>query len=186
MLKRFIRRAALRAENRADQMFHRTGRGRKVDAYYGYATVDHIVVRGRVLSQLRHAKPLDGQSRLMNFRQMLTMFSTDEVRDATEQCRDVATRTDEEGYFTLHLPRDDRTGWSVEHVRVDGLSSQFPCPVFVPPADAKFMVISDIDNTMLETGAYSLLRNLLTSLTRKRRNKAHLSGRGTSDEYAGR
>jgi phosphatidate phosphatase APP1 len=35
----------------------------------------------------------------------------------------------------------------------------------VPKADAAFGVISDIDDTMMETGAYSLWRNIWTSLT---------------------
>lgn len=165
MLKALIHRTALHAENKADQLFQRTGKGREVDPYIGYATPDHIVLRGRVLSKLRHMVPTDGQSRLTNFRQMLGMFMTDEVRDATVRYGDVVTKTDEEGYFTLLLPRDGRTGWSVEYVTVDALEVQVPCPVFIPAADAKFMVISDIDDTMLETGAYSLLRNLYTSLT---------------------
>ncbi len=165
MLKNLIHRTALRVENRADSLFHRTGRGREVDPYIGYATEDSLVVRGRVLSMLRHAVPAEGQSKALNFRQMLAMFMTDEVRGATVRCGDLMTKTDEEGYFTLHLPRDGRVGWSVEYVAVDDLSEVTPCPVFVPATDAKFMVISDIDDTMLETGAYSLLRNLYTSMT---------------------
>ena len=165
MIKRFLHSAALRGERFADQMFHRTGKGREIDPYIGYATVDHIILRGRVLSELQHSTPLDGQSKITNLRQVIRMFITDEVRDATVRCGDVTAQSDEEGYFTLTLPRDARSGWSTEYVHVDGRSDAVPCPVFVPAADAKFIVISDIDDTMLETGAYSLLRNLYTSFT---------------------
>lgn len=165
MLKSLIHRSALCLENKVDRYFNKTGMGREVDPYVGYATPTQIVVRGRLLSKLRHAVPQNGQSRLMNFRQMLGMFMTDEVRGATVHCRGVTVKTDEEGYFNLHIPRDDRTGWHVENVTIDGLETPFQCPVFIPSAQAEYMVISDIDDTMLETGAYSIFRNLFTSMT---------------------
>lgn len=165
MLKKLLHRVALRAERVADRIFHRTGKGRQIDVYVGFATPDSIMLRGRVLSTLRHTAPSPGQSRLANFRQMFGMFLTDEVRDVTVRCRDSTAQTDEEGYFTLRLPRDGRTGWSVEEVFVDGKVEPTPCPIMIPNITAEFMVISDIDDTMLETGAYSILRNLYTSFT---------------------
>ncbi|WP_458792837.1 phosphatase domain-containing protein [Yoonia sp. MH D7] len=165
MLKKLVHQTALRVEDRADRMFHRTGTGREVDPYIGYATPDHIVVRGRVLSMLRHAVPTPGQSRALNFRQMLAMFMTDEVRGAVVRCGDHMTHSEDEGYFNLLLPRDGRVGWSVEYVQVDDITAQTACPVYVPDPDAKFMIISDIDDTVLETGAYSLMRNLYTSFS---------------------
>ena len=38
-------------------------------------------------------------------------------------------------------------------------------PALVPHPDARFGVISDIDDTMMQTGAYSLARNLWTTFT---------------------
>ncbi len=81
MLKRLLHRAALKAERIADQLFSRTGKGREIDAYIDYATPDQIILRGRVLSRLRHASAVEGQTRLRNLRQMMGMFLTDEVRD---------------------------------------------------------------------------------------------------------
>lgn len=165
MFKKFAHRIALAAEHMSDRLFHRTGTGRDIDAYVGYATPSQIILRGRVLSELRHTTPLSGQSKLANLRQMFGMFLTDEVRDATVRCNGVSVQTDEEGYFTLPLPYDARTGWSVEQVSVEGRADTVACPVMVPDDDAKFMVISDIDDTMIETGAYSIVRNLYTSFT---------------------
>lgn len=165
MLKRITHRVALWAERLVDRMFHRTATGRHIDPYIGYATPDQIVLRGRVLSSLRYSTPVPGQSKIANLRQMFSMFLTDEVRNATVRCRNVTGQTDEEGYFTLPLDRDARSGWSVEHVHVEGADEPSACPVMVPAENAQFMVISDIDDTMLETGAYSILRNLYTSFT---------------------
>lgn len=171
MLKRFFHHAAQQLEALFDRLFHRTGTGREIDAYIGYATPDQIILRGRVLSILRHSEAREAQSRWGNFRQILSMFRTDEVRGATVRSGDVTAISDEEGYFTLALPRDARTGWSVEYVHVDGRAEPVACPVFVPEPNANFMVISDIDDTVLETGAYSLLRNLYTSLTGNARTR---------------
>ncbi|WP_324754300.1 phosphatase domain-containing protein [Roseovarius sp. Pro17] len=165
MFKRLIHRAALKAERVADQLFSRTGKGRVIDPYIGYATPDQIILRGRVLSKLRHSSAVEGQTRLTNLRQMLGMFLTDEVRDVTVRCGDAEALTDEEGYFTLLLPRDARTGRHSEQVYIEEGQVPTLCPFLVPAVDARFMVISDIDDTMLETGAYSLMRNLFTSFT---------------------
>lgn len=165
MLKRILHRTVLRAERIGDRLFHRTGHGRDIDAYIGYATPEHVILRGRVLSGLRHITPGADQSKWTNFRQILGMFMTDEVRGATVRSGSVEAQSDEEGYFTLALPRDDRTGWSTEDIYVDGRDDPVSCRVFVASDKAQFMVISDIDDTMLETGAYSLVRNLYTSFT---------------------
>ncbi len=145
------------------------GRGRTarqagaIIPYIGYATAEQLVLRGRVLAEMRDVEVQASQSRWRNLRQMVDLFLTTEVPDVTVSAGGATARTDEEGYFTLLLPRDDRTGWV--SVDVTAANVTVPCPVMVPPADAQFGVISDIDDTMMHTGAYSLWRNIWTSLT---------------------
>lgn len=145
------------------------GRGRlarqagAIVPYVGYATPGHIIVRGRVLTHQGVPKTRDDQSRLRNLWQMLHLFFTAEVAGVTVVAEGVTTVTDEEGYFTLSLPRDGQTGWRDVPVTVADIT--VACPVMVPSADAAFGVISDIDDTMMQTGAYSLWRNVWTSLT---------------------
>ena len=136
-----------------------------IDPYIGYATPEHIVLRGRVLAALRHNNPDATASKLANLRQMVGLFLTDEVAEVPVRAGDVEGRSDEEGYFTLMLPRDDApTGWFETQVEVEGgVPSTLKALIARP--DAPFAVISDIDDTVLETGAYSLMRNLWTSLT---------------------
>jgi len=165
MVKKILHKFAVRAERVADKAFQRTAEGREIDPYIGYSTPTQIIIRGRVLTKLRATNAVATQSNLANLRDMIGLFLTDEVRDATVRCGDVTARTDEEGYFTLVLPRDDRRGWDTELIRLEGRAEPVACPFMIPQSDAKFLVISDIDDTMLETGAYSLWRNLVTSLT---------------------
>ncbi|MEQ6249599.1 phosphatase domain-containing protein [Sulfitobacter sp. HNIBRBA3233] len=165
MIRNILHRVAYRAERVIDRFAQNRDSRRIIEPYLGYAEPGHIVLRGRVLTALRRNKPKPTQSRWTNFRQMVSLFMTDEVADVAVEAEGFSTRTDEEGYFTLHLPILAKPGWSEYTVTIPDQSVSAVCPVMVPDRAADFGVISDIDDTVLETGAYSLLRNLWTSLT---------------------
>ena len=135
-----------------------------IDPYLGYATPEEIILRGRVLTALRRTTPSPEGSWWTNLRQMLSLFFTSEVARVAVHAGEVTAITDEEGYFDLHLPRGTISpGWARFDVGLDGEGRTLEA--LVAPPDAPFGVISDIDDTVLETGAYSLIRNLWTSLT---------------------
>ncbi|QBF32643.1 App1 family protein [Thalassococcus sp. S3] len=168
MLKPILHRLALRAERFAEGMGRLRGqapKGREVDPHIGFATPEHLIARGRVLARIDRSAVREGQGRWANLRQMVRLFLTDEVADVELRHGAVTGRSDEEGYFQLLLPRDEKTGWREVELEVEGREGHVSCPIFVPRQDADFMVISDIDDTMMQTGAYSLLRNLWTSFT---------------------
>ncbi|MFY0312543.1 phosphatase domain-containing protein [Leisingera sp. D0M16] len=170
MLKKALHRTALRAERLIDRFLpRRPRRGAElvIDPYIGYATPEHLIVRGRVLTQLRRSTPRDGQSVLRNVRQMISLFLTDEVAGVTV-CHDGATAvSDEEGYFQLPLPLPPGRGpgWHDIQVAIEDGGTHTACPVLVPRPDARFLVVSDIDDTVLQTSAYSLARNLWTTFS---------------------
>ena len=158
-------RTALRAEALVARLFGRNRVPRVIEPFAGYATAEHLIVQGRVHSKLnRHDARFD-QGRVTNFRQMLGMFLTSEVPGARVIVGGIETRTDEEGYFRVALPRGEETGWLVREATLAATGDVVPCPVYVPAKGTAPVVISDIDDTVMETGAYSLLRNLWTSLT---------------------
>lgn len=158
-----LARAAARIERAADRFRRRRTTAQVIAPYAGYATPDHLVARGRVLGKAATTTVAADQGRLTNLRQMIRLFLTDEVADVTIRHGAYSVQTDEEGYFTLLVPRDGQTGWVDVVVETDKLSAV--CPVLVPDPDAAFGVISDIDDTMMQTGAHSLWRNIWTSLT---------------------
>ena len=156
-------RAAAIVEVAAERVFFRGDLDRlTIEPYGGYATPDHLVARGRVLAA-REVEKIDGRSKLANARQMFRLFATHEVSDVTVTSGPCSAVTDAEGYFTLMLPRTDQAGWVNVAVSIPGDSAI--CPVLIASADARWAVISDIDDTMIHTGAWSTLRNLWTSFT---------------------
>ena len=165
MIKRIIHSFAWRTEYILDRLRGQNDKRRIIEPYIGYATPDNLVVRGRVLAALRRNKPLPTQSVWVNFRQMVSLFLTDEVAGVEVSAQGVTALTDEEGYFSLMLPRWTAEGWIDIETSIKGRTGVTTCPVLATRQDAEFAVISDVDDTMLETGAYSLVRNLWTSLT---------------------
>lgn len=116
----------------------------------GYATPDSLVARGRVLG------------RPVNHSKVIASFRTRELAGVSVAGQTSETLTDDEGYFTLALPRDAGAGWINVPVRAG--NHQTEVPVLVPRADARFGIISDIDDTVMLTKAWSLPLNLWTTL----------------------
>ncbi len=165
-LKTRLARALHPIERAVDRIKYRAAKNPVIEPYLGYATADRLVLRGRVLSAVHRDSARHDQSRWINLKQMLLLFATDEVTGITVTAGGVDGVTDEEGYFTLLLPRPDVAGWhSVEAHLPDHPKTQVTLQALVPDPGAAFGVISDIDDTVLETGAFSLARNLWTSLT---------------------
>ena len=163
-LARGLRRAAATAEVAVERVFFRGDLARlRIEPYFGYATPEHLVARGRVLALRDAERERDGTGPLANARQMFRLFATHEVSGVTLRAGGVTAVSDAEGYVTLFLPREDEGGWVA--VTVDGEPETATCPVLVPRADAGCMVISDVDDTMMKTGAHNTLTNLWTSFT---------------------
>ncbi len=165
MLKKIIHTTVWRIETFIDRLRRQRDKRRIVEPYTGYATPEHLVVRGRVLTALRRTAPKPSQSYWANFKQMVALFLTDEVANVEVSAEGIRAVTDEEGYFTLLLPRKGRSGWTYIEVLLGDAEATAICPVLVASPAAAFAVVSDIDDTMLQTGAYSLVKNLWTSLT---------------------
>jgi phosphatidate phosphatase APP1 len=139
-----------------------------IEPYLGYATPDALVARGRVLVTLKGRVPKPGQSRLRNAAHVAARFFTREVAGARVVAEDgTEAVADDEGYVTLRLPRPaDAAGWVQVRAGLPGQpDSGVEMAVAVPSVDADLGIISDIDDTLMRTGAYSLLRNLWTTLT---------------------
>ncbi|KIT15338.1 phosphatase domain-containing protein [Jannaschia aquimarina] len=169
MLKTLALRAGARVEGLLEKIGDRDDSAPVLDPYIGYATPDGWVLRARVLSHLRRAEPVPEQSRWTNLRQMTNLFITDEVSGVTVEAAGVVGTSDAEGYVTMTVPAQPADGaWADVTMKIAGTgdaAAEADCPVRLYGAEARHIVISDVDDTMIVTGAHNLATNLWTTFT---------------------
>ena len=142
--------------------------------YLTYGTKDELLVRGRVLEDERLTPAGEGDTVWDNLRNTWKRFESDEIRGARVRVRfggaageEVAREavTDEEGFFELWLPVSLPEAHDylqevalelLEPLRPKQTEVHFQTQVAVPSQSARFGVISDVDDTVLRTGATDL------------------------------
>ncbi len=182
---------AAELEGRVDAAMARRAdrRGRRdpliIHAYRGYGTDTRVRVRGRVLEDDGIPAAGERDSAWRNVLSAVRRFESDEVPGARVGVRFAgATQelvTDAEGYFdTWIAPREALHGDQLWHdVAFELLAPRepaIPSPttigrVLVPPATARLGVISDLDDTVVQTGATdarALLRSVFLANARTR------------------
>jgi phosphatidate phosphatase APP1 len=166
--ERVLARLASGADQRLDRLKERLGRERRdalVLPYRGWGTRHELVVRGRLLRDPGLGAPRPEAGLLQNVLDMLRRLESDEVRGArVTATRGTATATgftDDEGFFELRVPVQDLPdeAWHVVEVRAPDLdAAPAVAQVVVPARDAEMAVVSDLDDTVVQTGATDVLR----------------------------
>ncbi|GAA4386636.1 App1 family protein [Hymenobacter koreensis] len=160
--------------------------------YRSYGTPERLYVKGRVLTDKGITDPDPSDSRWHNLLNMYRRFDSQEIPGAQLRVRpgdgtEHHVITDEEGYFTLNL-EPQRLNQPVDflwhQVEVELMHAPGPqpaqrvmmAPVLVPPADAEYGIISDLDDTVIQTSATDLLRMARTVLLRNARSRLPFKG----------
>ncbi|CAN5647530.1 App1 family protein [soil metagenome] len=140
--------------------------------YLTYGRADRIWIMGRVLEVNNIQPARDDASLWENLTNAYRRFESDEVPHARVRVcfdqTDLELEADDEGYFEAWLPV--RPSLPVGHayvqtakvellapIRGDVPAVQATASIVVPGSDAQFGVISDVDDTVLQTGATSLV-----------------------------
>jgi phosphatidate phosphatase APP1 len=151
--------------------------------YLGYGTPRRLRLSGRVLQDEGLRPAADTDRRLRNLVAFLKRMESDEVPGArlrARHARSVAYATsDREGYFHVELDARARPGWNeveLQLVRKPGIRAVGR--VLVPPREAHFGVVSDIDDTIVESHVLSKWRMLLEAALSNARTRKPLPGVG--------
>ncbi|MGC1479383.1 MAG: phosphatase domain-containing protein [Chthoniobacterales bacterium] len=147
----------------------------QIVSHGGYGSDRRVVVRGRVLREPSDSpEPTISDSRWRNFRRMAGLWFTCEIPHAhlraTISGEAFEIECDDEGYFRseVNLTSPPPEGWSsfaTEVLAADAMpDGTHEGEFLIPPRDAEFGVISDIDDTIFETGATKLSLMLKTTL----------------------
>ena len=138
----------------------------RICAYRGYATRTRAVIFGRVLANDSPRDRRDSDGLWRTLLDTYRRFKTDEVQNAPVSVRfenqEHAVRTDTDGYYHVELPRVDSrpdTTWLTANARcrIHGAESSAAHEIVAPTSEAEFGIISDLDDTVIETNMTSLL-----------------------------
>ena len=150
----------------------------KIVYYRGFGSPSAVWLKGRVLRERDLSTPSDNDTLFQNILATYQRFESDEVPGVTVRVeafgQEHTTVTDEEGYFdvTINPPENLLLGraWFPVRYSLDGVTQPgVDSPntqegvvkdghLMVSPLFSQFGVISDIDDTVLVTGATSLLQ----------------------------
>jgi phosphatidate phosphatase APP1 len=140
-----------------------------LEPYRGYGSRDEVFLIGRVFRQSRPvagSEQDDLRSHLRNIRRRIARRA---VPDAMVTARfydaEETFTTDRDGYFRVHLslrgtPPPDRSWHTMELFLEQPHPVQAQAQIFIPPAESAYVVISDIDDTVMRTGVANKLKML--------------------------
>lgn len=159
----------------------------QVVPYRTYGTASNVYVRGRVLEDKNIAAATEDDNLFDNLLNMYKRFETDEVPNAVVQLKlpdeEKEVLTDKEGYFVFNFtPANDLISDELYHSFPLALKTPFKGPgivnaeMMIPPADAEYGIISDIDDTIIKTGATNLLAMGKTVLLGTARTRLPFAG----------
>jgi len=187
--KSLAERAAVSVEDRADaawrNLSERLGlnRPRHIAAYRGYSDGETVWVRGRLLANKPVGGPRDDDDWWDNLRATYERWETDEIVDATltlSYCgRQTEVVTNAEGYYDAELRVDegssDADTVEVAHVG-DGERLTAQHQILRVRPEAKLLLISDMDDTVIHTGITDLLRAAQLTFLNNAKTRKPLAG----------
>ncbi|MCS6880130.1 MAG: alpha/beta fold hydrolase [Oscillochloridaceae bacterium] len=184
-LQRFLSRAAMDTETLLERLRRRRRRAGPalIVPYRGMGTPAMLHLSGRVLED-RGIKPADdADSRWTNLRANWRRFGSRELPYVRVRARFqeavAETMTDVEGYFHLSLqpsaPLHDAPVQIVD-LELPDLGVRAAGEVFVPPAGARCAIVSDIDDTVLQTYATDALKMLALTFLHNARTRLPFEG----------
>ena len=176
-----VRRLAVAIERTWDRVRLRGDRAPahfRIEPYIGHAGPAGAFVRGRVLDNPLGSEAVDGEGVGAAVRRTVGHFLTNDLPGVpltvTVAGVSAETVTDSEGYFHVRVPTTPEaleSPWTRGSVELRGDyrgttgPRSAPVDVRVPGAGARFGILSDVDDTILQTGVQRAGRMVLQTLT---------------------
>jgi phosphatidate phosphatase APP1 len=166
-------------------------------AYRGFGTPTVVLLTGRVVEARTLSRSRPADRRWRNVVRMVRRFLSSEVPYAEVQARfgpkQASVRSDEEGYFYLRLEPEAVPAaaadppWHAVELQVSGAPVRGWTPVraqaevLVPGPAAELGIVSDIDDTVIQTHVTQRLRMIWTTLVENAQTR--LPFEGTTELY---
>lgn len=154
--------------------------------YRSYGTASRIFCRGRLMEDSGIQKSEASDSNWQNLVNMYRRFETDELPGESITLSVLQNKysvlTNHEGYFYFDIPLEQPLPVHAGFVELPLTASVFgqqvnaTAEILIPQANAQYGIISDIDDTIIETGATSIIGMLKTVLLTNANTRLPLEG----------
>lgn len=139
-----------------------------VRPYRGYGSREEVFLIGRVFREPTFGSGVGGESLrgllIEVARRLLSWGVADAVLRARFGGAEQRVTTDRDGYFRVHMrpaqAPPDRRWHELEIALLQPIEIVTAGEIFLPPAHCRFVVISDVDDTVMETGVANKVRML--------------------------
>lgn len=184
-LRSYLFGKVISAEEKLDRlkmkMYKHSSRPLTIQPYIGHANAERLYIRGRVLLDNNISLPTESDTLWRNIKNTYKRFESDEIPRARVRATFGDTsgefQCDDEGFFRAELRPEGGISqdeyWQtvkleVVETPVDGLGMEGSVDgkVVVPPPDAKFAVVSDLDDTVMRTDVINVLKMIRNTFFR--------------------
>ncbi len=196
--KQLIKQVAVAAEDGIEAVKHKVQETLdkfsdvQVVVYRGFGSDQKVYIKGRVLKTKKVTLPTEQDSTLINMLNMYKRFESDAIGQAIVEIKFQGVPnivvSDIDGYFELEiepqgklqaLPRTENfevrlQSSPIGQFEVGELQEQGK--ILVPPPEADFGIISDIDDTIIETSATDVVKMLTNTFTKNALTRVPFSG----------
>ncbi|MDP0491098.1 MAG: DUF2183 domain-containing protein [Verrucomicrobiota bacterium JB023] len=159
---------------------------RQIVAYKSRRDDEGVHIGGRVLANKQYGGPKESDSIWTNLKNTYRRWESDEVPHVpvtiSYRGEEVRVESDDEGYFeatlSAEIEGEGKTAWAQAKSRVETEEGSVEAlhDVLEVSGDARFGVISDIDDTILHTGITSLFTAAKLTFLENARTRKPLEG----------
>lgn len=157
--------------------------------YRGFGNQQRLFLYGRVVEAKGLRSPHEDDGRWQNLVLMYRRFTSTEIRGTTVSVsyagQQHETVTDRDGFFHFELPNSSEVSPAKPWIELDLKlhDDRWPAEdasawVLVPPPQSDFGVISDMDDTIIETHATDLIKMLRVTFLNNARTRLPFPGVG--------
>ncbi|MEE4214608.1 MAG: phosphatase domain-containing protein, partial [Bacteroidales bacterium] len=157
--------------------------------YNAYGTGNKVMITGAVIEDKGLARPGPGQNMWKNILTMVKRYSGDElagVRVEISYCgQKVIVKTNEKGLFHTILPRRVSPGGEIsdsvsfkliDRLDTGGEPARAACKAFIVNSEPDYIVVSDIDDTVLVSHSTKTLKKLRVMMSKNALTRSPFEG----------
>jgi phosphatidate phosphatase APP1 len=149
--------------------------------YLGYGTARKLTLCGRVLEDEGFRPTREAERRWRNLVAFFKRMESDVVRGARLRARhgdsSCETTSDRQGYFAVDVKTRAQPGWNAVELELAGTPAiRATGRVLVPPPQAEFGVVSDIDDTIVYSSVLSKWRMIVSLALSNARTRKPFKG----------